>query len=61
MSVTERDVVDYEQGYADGFDRGEEAIIQQIDGIVSDPHVFEDEIPEQIRVFVKEFWKEREP
>lgn len=27
---------DYEEGYADGFDRGEEAIIQQIDGIVDE-------------------------
>lgn len=55
-----REVVSYEEGYADGFERGEEAIIQQIDGIVRDPHVFEDSIPEQIRILVKVFWKERE-
>jgi hypothetical protein len=51
---------EYANGYNDGFDRGAEAVIQQVDGIVSDPHVFEDCIPEHIRILVKEFWKERE-
>ena len=60
MSATERDQVSYEEGYADGFDRGEEAIIQQIDGIVCDRWTDEVDMVKSINSLISEFWKERE-
>ena len=56
----ERDVCSYEEGYADGFDRGEEAIIQQVDGIVSDEWKIQKDMVKAIKSLIKEFWKERE-
>ena len=60
MSVTERDQASYEEGYADGFDRGEEAVIQQIDGIVCDRWADEVDMVKRINLLISEFWKERE-
>jgi len=64
MTATERNVVDYEEGYADGFDRGEEAIIQQIDGIVGEctwgETLMGNEAVRRIKLLIDEFWKERE-
>lgn len=59
-SATKRDQVSYEEGYADGFDRGEEAIIQQIDGIVCDRWTNEVDMVKRINLLISEFWKERE-
>jgi len=56
----ERDACSYEEGYADGFDRGEEAIIQQVDGIVSDEWKIQKDMVKAIKSLIKEFWKERE-
>lgn len=58
--VPKPDVVSYEEGFADGFDRGEEAIVQQIDGILSDGLRGDDEKVRDLIRFVKDFWKERE-
>lgn len=61
MTQTERDQVSYEDGYADGFDRGEEAIIQQIEGIFDDPMEFSaEDTVERIYDLCEQFWKERE-
>lgn len=61
MSATERDQVSYEEGYADGFDRGEEAIIQQIEGIIDDPmELSAEDTVERIYDLCEQFWKERE-
>ena len=60
MSATERDQASYEEGYADGFDRGEEAVIQQIDGIVCDRCADECDMVKRINLLISEFWKERE-
>ena len=58
--VTARpDRFEYEEGYADGFDRGEEAIVQQVDGIIeNDVRSPLDRIME-LRGMISEFWKER--
>ena len=58
---TELNRFSYEEGYADGFDRGEEAIIQQIEGIIDDPmELSAEDTVERIYDFCEQFWKERE-
>lgn len=54
------DRASYEEGYADGFDRGEEAVIQQVDGIVGDMWADESDKVKSISLLISEFWKERE-
>lgn len=58
------DRASYEEGYADGFDRGEEAVIQQVDGIVGEctwgETLMGNEVVRRIKLLIDEFWKERE-
>ena len=49
----------YEEGYADGFDRGEEAVVQQVDGIIYNAHSSMDAV-EKLTEMIDAFWKERE-
>jgi flagellar biosynthesis/type III secretory pathway protein FliH len=53
------DASSYEEGYSDGFDKGEEAVVQQIDAII-DEHWSSDEAMKSIRRWIADFWKERE-
>lgn len=55
-----REVVSYEEGYADGFERGQEAIVQQIDGIINDDWRDNGEKEEEIVHLVNDFWMERD-
>jgi hypothetical protein len=57
--MNERDA--YESGYQDGFDRGQEAIMQQVDAILDDPWLNSgSEAYEHLRELSESFWKERE-
>ena len=49
---------DYEDGYADGFDRGQEAVVQQIDAIVSDNTTSDNEIVDKMADWIADFWVE---
>ena len=51
---------EYERGYNDGFDRGAEAIIQQVDGILENDWCGSGEKVKDLIRLVREFWKERE-
>lgn len=55
-----RETVSYEEGYADGFDRGQEAIVQQIAGIIDNEWCGNGEKVKDIMGLVDDFWKERE-
>jgi len=57
--MSDRDVSAYEEGYADGFDRGEEAIVQQIDGMIDDCS-HDSVLVCRLEHFIEDFWKERE-
>lgn len=50
----------YEDGYNDGFDRGQEAIVQQIAGIIDNEWCGNGEKVKDIMCLVDDFWKERE-
>lgn len=52
-------VASYEDGYSDGFDKGEEAVVQQMDAII-DGHWSSDEAVKSMRRWIADFWKERE-
>lgn len=54
-----REVTSYEEGYADGFDRGGEAVVQQVDGILHDS-ITSNEVARRVRRWIEDFWKERE-
>lgn len=60
MTATERETVSYEEGYTDGFDRGEEAVMQQIEGIIDYRYESAEGKLERLREFAEQFWKERE-
>lgn len=61
MTDEQRDVTAYEEGYADGFDRGAEALMQQIDAIIHDPWLDSgSEAYEKIYDLSEQFWKEHE-
>lgn len=49
----------YEHGYADGFDRGAEAVIQQIDGIIQNGMGSEACVQDIVR-YIQDFWEGRE-
>lgn len=55
----EQDIFSYEEGYSDGFERGAEAVVQQIDGIISECMDGVVAINE-VRQWICDFWKERE-
>ena len=50
----------YEDGYNDGFDRGQEAIVQQIAGIIENDWCGDGEKVKDLNRLVNDFWKERE-
>lgn len=54
-----REVTSYEEGYADGFDCGGEAVVQQVDGILDDS-ITSNEAVRRVRRWIEDFWKERE-
>ena len=56
---TGKNVGAYEEGYADGFDRGQEAVMQQVDGILDDEWVFDVDAIHKLKQMSKDFWKER--
>lgn len=49
----------YEDGYNDGFDRGGEAVVQQVDSIL-DYSITSDDAVRSVRRWIKDFWKGRE-
>lgn len=56
--MNERDA--YESGYQDGFDCGQEAIIQQIAGIIENNWCGNGDKVKDLMCLVDDFWKERE-
>lgn len=58
-TLDELDTHSYEMGYADGFDRGEEAIVQQVDAILDAAKPAYEKV-RKIRDLIARFWKARE-
>lgn len=54
-----REVVSYEDGYTDGFDRGGEAVVQQVDGILDDS-ITSNEAVRRVKRWIEDFWLERD-
>lgn len=54
------DVLSWEEGYADGFDSGSEAVMQQVDGVISDEWDTDDDKVRKLRDMIERFWKELE-
>jgi len=61
---TEKNAGAYEDGYADGFNRGQEAIMHKIAGIIDEctegDSIMSLEAITLVRMMVMGFWKERE-